>query len=135
MKSTTIEVPRDGAAVQLILRPGASPAQAVIVATDDVEVRFSNIEVPAVPAPAPEAHPARTETTFTPKSCLDHDGVLASLVKLNPRNRTGAVNAIRTMFQFTSPISAQAANKMLDDLHRHGDLNIHQDGSIEFVNR
>lgn len=135
MKTTTIEVPRDGAAVQLILRPEASPAQAVIVAADEVEVRFCSIEAPAAPAPVPAAPSAKNDTCFTPKSCLDHDGVLASLIKLNPKNRTGAVNAIRTMFQFTSPISAQAANKMLDDLQRSGDLNIHQDGSVEFVNR
>ncbi len=136
MKTMTIELPRDGAALQLVLRGGTSSAQVVIVSTDDVEVSSDSLKLPPVSAvPAAPAAPAKSETTFTPKSCLDHDGVLASLIKLNPRNRTGAVNAIRTMFQFTSPISAQAANKMLDDLQRSGDLNIHQDGSIEFANR
>jgi hypothetical protein len=51
MKNITIEVPQNGTSVQLVLRAGASSGQAIIVASDEVEIRF------AEPAPSAAATP------------------------------------------------------------------------------
>ena len=51
MKNIAIAIPPAGASVQLILRAGASSGQVVIVASDDVEIRYTD---PA-PATAPTA--------------------------------------------------------------------------------
>lgn len=130
MKTMTIEVPREGASVQLVFRGGVLPGQAVIVATDDVEIRCGTPALEAgAAAPPPEANAKPAG-----KPLLDLDSISANLLKLGTKRRNGAVNAIRTMFQFTHPISAEAANKILEDLRRRGDLSISPGGAVEFLN-
>ena len=124
MKAMTIQVPPEGAAVELVLRGGESPAQAVIVAADGVEVRCKT--------PGSEQPPAKNKTTPTEKPAADLDEIFASLVRLRTKKRTVAINVIRTMFQFTDPITIEKANRILDDLRRRGYLSITPAGGIEF---
>src|SRR4051812_47487513 len=99
MKNIIIEVPRSGASIQLVLRAGASTGQAVIVASDDVEIRI------AEPTPIEAA-----QTNSTPKSSngkapvqktpiRDLEAILTRLTKLKPTKRPAALNCIKTMFQ------------------------------------
>ena len=124
----TIEVSQEGTSVQLALRGGVLPSQAVIVATDEVEIRYGK-PGPKAGATAP---PAKTNAKPPEKPLLDLDAISANLLKLRTKRRAEAIEAIRTMFQFTSPISAQAANKILEDLRRRGDLHITPSGAVEF---
>jgi len=131
MKTITLEVPRNGASVQLVLRSGASTGQAVIVASDDVEIRL------AEPTPAPTGQPQPLLNTnngkpTTPKpSACDLDAIFKRLTKLKPSKRAAAVNSIKAMFQLTAPISDEAANKILEDLRRRGSLTIDADNKLQ----
>jgi hypothetical protein len=127
MKTMTIEVPREGACVELVFRGKVSPAQAVIVATDDVEIRYGNQGLGSGAA-APAAKLAA-------KPPLDLDAISFNLCKLGTKRRTAAVNVIRTMFQFTNPVTAETANRILEDLCRRGDLTITPGGAVEFTNQ
>lgn len=66
---------------------------------------------------------------------LDLDSISINLRKLGTKRRTAALNVIRTMFQFTNPVTAEAANRILEDLCRRGDLTISPGGAIEFPNQ
>ena len=127
MKAMTIEVPREGASVELVHRGKVSPAQAVIVLPDDVEIRCGNSKL-ASGAAAPAAK-------FSRKPLLDLDSISINLRKLGTKRRTAAVNVIRTMLQFTNPVTAETANRILEDLCRRGDLTITPAGAVEFPNQ
>ncbi len=131
MKAITVEVPRDGASIQLVLGGGASSAQVVIVADDDVEIRYGNAGV-GTPGAAP---PARNNAQLTQTPPLELDAISASLLKLRTKTRSAAVDVIRTMFQFTNPITAETANKILEDLRKRGDLTITAGGELEFADQ
>ena len=134
MKNIVIAVPAAGVSVQLVLRAGASLGQAVIVASDDVEIRY------AEPAPAaaisPKSPPSKkTSKTATPKATAhDLDTILKRLLKLKPTTRVTAINSIKTMFQFDAPINDETASKILDDLRKRGSLTIDANDKIQFHN-
>jgi len=88
MKNISVEVPREGASVHLVLRAGTSSGQAAIVANDDVEVRLVNPVSVSVAQTKPAANgkaPAH-----------DLDSILKRLAKL------------------AAPISGDVANKILE---------------------
>ncbi len=127
MKAVPIEVPQEGTSVQLVSHGGVSPAQAVIVMSDEVELRYKN---PGLESAAP---PARTDDNPTEKHSLDLDAISAAVLKLRPKSRTAAVDVIKTFFQFSNPISADTANKLFEELRRRGDLSLTPDGEIQFA--
>jgi len=131
MKSVTIEVPRQGASIQLVFPGGASPGQAILVAPDDLEVRYVNPELQnsAVATP-PEIHAKSVDNPS-----LDLAAISASLLKLRTKKRGAAVDVIKTMLQFSNPISTETANQILEDLGRRGYLAITASGAIEFPNQ
>ena len=124
MKNTLLEVPHTGMTVRLVLRAGAPSGQAVIVASDDVEIRST------------ESAPARAiNKSTTPKApARDLDFILKRLRKLKPAKRTTAANSIKAMFQFSAPITDEDANEILDDLRKQGSLTIDANGKIKFHN-
>ena len=131
MKNIIIEVPRTGASVQLVLRAGASSGQAVIVASDDVEIRL------AEPAPAaatrPET-PAATNNTKAPAPkapAQDLDAIFKRLTKLKPTKRATAINSIKAMFQFNAPINDEQANKIFEALRRRGNLTVDANDKLQ----
>ena len=134
MKNIIIEVPRNGASVQLVLRAGASSGQAVIVASDDVEIRL------AEPAPAAAPQPKTPTATNNGKApapkapAQDLDSIFKRLTKLKPTKRAAAINSIKAMFQLTAPISDEAANKILEDLRRRGNLTIDANDKLQIRN-
>jgi hypothetical protein len=134
MKNILIEVPRNGASVQLVLRAVASSGQAVIVASDDVEIRL------AEPAPAAASRlktPAATNNGKAPAPkapAQDLDSIFKRLIKLKPTKRTAAINSIKSMFQLTAPISDDAASKILEDLRRRGNLTIDANDKLQIRN-
>ena len=134
MKNIIIEVPRTGASVQLVLRAGASSGQAVIVASDDVEIRL------AEPAPTPAAQPKSPlnanngKAAATKAPARDLDAIFKRLTKLKPTKRATAVNSIKAMFQFDAPITDEAANKILEDLRRRGNLTIDANDKLQLRN-
>jgi hypothetical protein len=134
MKNITIEVPRSGTAVKLVLRAGASTGQAIIVASDDVEILLMEAAppVPARPKSPPSTSNGKVPTPKTPSH--DLDAILKRLLKLKPTKRAAAVNSIRAMFQFDSPISEETANKFLEEICRRGDLTIDANNKIRFCN-
>lgn len=134
MKNIIIEVPRNGASVQLVLRAGASSGQAVIVASDDVEIRLA--EPAPTAATQPKASPATNNSKApAPKApAQDLDAILKRLTKLKPAKRGTAINSIKAMFQFDSPINDKQANKILEALRRRGNLTIDANDKLQIRN-
>jgi len=126
MKNIIIEVPKNGASVQLVLRVGASSGQAVIVASDDVEIRL------AEPLPIPTAQPKPAANGKAP--ARDLDSILKRLTKLKPTKRAAAVNSIKAMFQLTDPIGDDEANKILEALRKRGSLTIDANDKLQIRN-
>jgi hypothetical protein len=126
MKNISIEVPRNGVSVQLILRAGASSGQAVIVASDDVEIRLAD------PAPTPAAQSNPTANGKAP--ACDLVSILKRLTKTKPTRRAAALNSIKAMFQFTQPIADADANKILEALRKRGSLTIDANEKLHFRN-
>lgn len=123
MKAVTIDVPREGASFQLVLREGGSPAQAVVVAADDVEIRYGDT------AAAPSARAAQRGE----KPPSDLDAISQSLLKLHTKTRAAAVDVIKTMFQFTDPVTTETANRILEQLRKRGDLSITPEGEVSLL--
>ena len=128
MKNIAIEVPTGGVSVQLVLRAGASPGQAVIVVSDDVEIRVAEA-APGIAngSKVPPRSASKSETT-----AKDPDAILKRLQKLKVATRGAAVNSIKAMFQFDAPINDEAANTLLEDLVGRGGLSIDANGKIRF---
>jgi len=130
MKTITIEVPQDGTCVQFLFRGAAPSAQAVIVVGDDVEIQQGRLvsETAAVAGSLEVSANAANDTPLPP----DLQIIYATLLDQRIKRRTAAVNVIKTMFQFTKPITTQTANKIFDDLCRRGFLTITPTGAVEF---
>ena len=134
MKNITLEIPRNGASVQFLLRAGESSGQVVIIASDNVEIRF------AEPAPPPAALPKPASIVSNGKAAAakvpthDLDSIFKRLLKLKPTKRATAVNAIKTMFQFDAPINDQEAGKILEDLRKRGNLTIDAKDKLQLRN-
>ena len=134
MKNIAIAISPAGASVQLILRAGASSGQAVIVASDDVEIRYTD--------PAPAAKPTGKSPPSkdngkapAPKApANDLDTIFKRLTKLKPTKRATAVNSIKAMFQFDAPINDDEANKILEALRRRGNLTIDANDKLQIRN-
>jgi hypothetical protein len=132
MKNITIEIPRNGALVQLKLRGTASAGQVVIVASDDVEIHLAE---PANTATGRvESPPTRStgKASGTKAKAYDLDGILKRLIKLKPTKRDTAVNSIMSMFQFKSPINIETANQILEDLRKRGSVRIDANSKLQF---
>lgn len=134
MKNILIEVPRNGASVQLVLREGALSGQAVIVASEDVEIRLA--EPAPVATPQPKTPAAKNKgKAITPKaSAHDLDAIFKRLAKLKPVTRKAAVNSIKAMFQFDAPISDEQANEILEALRKRGHLAIDANDKLKIRN-
>lgn len=132
MKNIIIEVPRSGASVQLVLRTGASSGQAVIVATDDIEIQLAKpvAAMTANPKSAPATNNGKTSAPKAP--ARDLDAILKRLLKLKPTKRVKVINSIKSMFQFDAPITDDEANKILEDLRKRGSLTIDTKDKIKF---
>jgi hypothetical protein len=128
MKNIVIQVPRNGA-VHLVLRSGASSGQAVIVASDDVEVSY--LEGDAVASPKSQLRDNNRAPSSDAKGC-DLDEILKRLLKLRVTKRTAAINSIKAMFQFDAPIADEGANKILNNLIKRGSLTIDANDKIRF---
>jgi hypothetical protein len=126
MKNIIIEVPKNGASVQLVLRAGASSGQAVIVASDDVEIHL------AEPPPISTAQSKSTANAKAPAH--DLDSILKRLTKLKPNKRAAAVNSIKAMFQLTDPISDNDGSKILEALRKRGSLTINPNDKLQIRN-
>jgi cell division septation protein DedD len=124
MKNIIIEVPRNGASVQLVLRAGASSGQAVIVASDDVEIRLAEPAPAATPQPKTPAATNNGKTAAPKAPAHDLDAIFKRLTKLKPTKRATTVNSIKAMFQFDALINDDEANKILEALRRRGNLTI-----------
>lgn len=133
MKSITIEVPRAGKTFQLVLRAGASAGQAIVVVSEDVEIR--SVETSPVTTALSKSPPSTNNgKTAAPKLKPDDlDGILHRLRKLNPTKRAATVNSIKAMFQFDAPISDDKANNILEQIRRRGDLSIDSNDKVRFT--
>jgi hypothetical protein len=115
------------------LRAGAPSGQAVIVASDDVEVRLAEPASGAVaPAKASPRSTSARKASAAKTQTGDLDSIAKRLLKLKPTKRSAAVNSIKAMFQFDKQISDGAANKILEDLRRRGTLTIDAADRIRF---
>lgn len=132
MKSITIEVPRAGKTFQLVLRAGASAGNAVIVVSEDVEIR--PVETASGKTVLPKSPPTtnRTKASAPKLKPDDLDGILQRLRKLNPTKRAATVNSIKAMFQFDTPINDEKANGILDALCKRGEVIIEANDKIRF---
>jgi len=132
MKNITIEVPRAGASVQLVLCAGASSGQAVVVASDDVEIRLAEPAPTLTPRPKSPPETNNTNASKPKVTARDLDAILKRLLKLKPSKRATAANSIKSMFQFDAPITDEAANTILEDLRRRGSLTIDANNKVQF---
>jgi len=128
MKHVSIQIPPNGAAVHLLLRPGATSGQAVIVASDEVEVCIAR------PSAASPTSPSRQNSKAPAPNAKGHDldAILKRLIKSKPNKRATAINFIKAMFQFDEQFTDQDANKIFDDLRKRGSLNIDANDKIQF---
>jgi hypothetical protein len=78
--------------------------------------------------------PAEAKSITSVVQGYDPEAILKRLTKLKPTNRVKAINSITAMFQFTAPITAAAAGKILDDIEKRGALIIDAQGKIRFKN-
>lgn len=130
MKSITIEVPRNGASVQLVLRPGAICGKTVVVASEDVEIRLTGPAQGNVPT---ARKPNPLDPPIGRSNAPDLDAVLARLRKLNTRTEPAAINSIVAMFQFTSPISKDAAREIVRKFQQRRALTVDANGKLAFL--
>ena len=132
MKNITIEVPSTGTSIRFVLRSGASSSQAVIVAPDDVEVHVTELAPRA--ASGSKSLPVLKSGKVSASNAPSHDldAILKRLLKLKPTKRVTAANSIKAMFQFDTPVSDEAANKILEDLRRRGSLTIDAKDKVQF---
>jgi hypothetical protein len=132
MKHTIIQVHPGGTRVQLVLHSGASSGQAFIVVSDGVEIL--RLDVVPENGHCPKAPSASKDNgrAPTPTASKDPDVIVKRLIKMNTKDRVGAVNSIKAMFQFTEAITNQGANEILEDLRRRGDLTIDCHDKITF---
>jgi hypothetical protein len=129
LKNVTIDVPPTGKSIEFVLRKGASSGQAVIVVSDDVEIR----QRPETAKPAASNVTMSKNPMIAPTPGGDkHAVILKRLIKLRPTKRSTAVNSIKAMFQFDTPITDEAANDILDDLAKRGHLTINAKKKIIF---
>ena len=134
MKNIAIAIPPAGASVQLILRAGASSGQVVIVASDDVEIRYTD-PAPATTPTAKSPPSKNSGKAPAPKApAHDLDTILKRLTKLKPTKRAAAVNCIKAMFQLTAPISDDQANKILEGVRSRGNLTIDAKDKLQIRN-
>jgi len=132
MKNITIDIPPAGTSIRFVLRAGASPGRAVIVASDEVEVQISE---PAPGAssgtkPLPVAKSGKASASKAVSN--DLDAILKRLLKLKPTKRVTAANSIKAMFQFNTPVSDEGANRILEDLRRRGSITIDANDKVQF---
>src|SRR5215211_4292162 len=119
MKNIAIPVPA-GASVQLVLRAGATSGQAVIVASEDVEVHYADPAAATAVTPQSPQGKSNSKAPTQNNPNRDLDAILKRLRKLKPNNRTAAINSIKAMFQFDAdaPLTDESASKILEDLCR-----------------
>jgi hypothetical protein len=121
MQAKTILVPPEGVTILLRARPGAKSAEVVVVAPDDVEVSTQNEAI----SPPPER--ARPNAAAS-----DARYIVERLRKLKVKTEAAAINSIKAMFQFTEPLTDEAAKKRLTEAQRKGFLKIDAVGKIVF---
>jgi hypothetical protein len=133
MKNILVEIPRSGATIQFVLRAGASSGQAVIVASDDVDIRLteSSSEVAALPISSPSAKKGAAPEARGP--VYDLEVILKRLRKLKVTKRATAINSIEAMFQFDAPVTEESATQLLEKLRKRGSLTIDASDRITFA--
>jgi hypothetical protein len=115
MQAITVMVPPEGLTLLLKPRPGAKSSQAVVVASDDVEI-----------SPSASASPSRSAPT------QDAQYIVERLRKLKVKTEAAAINSIKAMFQFTEQLTEQGAKKRLAEAQKKGLLKIDAAGRIAF---
>lgn len=128
MKNITIEVPREGVSLQLTPRAGAASGQAVVVTSDDVEIRITELASPATEMPKDGTERVSKLRTD------DLEGIHKRLLKLKPTKRAAAVNSIKAMFQFDTPMTDEAANNILEALCKQRLLTIDASDKLQIYN-
>lgn len=134
MKNITLEIPRNGATIQCLLRAGESSGQVVIIASDNVEIRLAEPAPPPAALPKPSSIVSNGKAAAAKVPTRDLDSIFKRLLKLKPTTRDAAVNSIKTMFQFDAPISDQQASKILEDLRKRGNLTIDAKDKLQLKN-
>ncbi len=130
MKHFSIQIPSGGVSVQLTLSQGLPSGQVVIVASDEVQIR----QLPDTKGGgAPTSASFDTATRLKLPPGIDLETIHARLWKLRPTKRTAALNAIKTMFQFTTPISESSARLILEELRHRGFLSISAEDKLQMV--
>ncbi|MEX2149419.1 MAG: hypothetical protein WD793_04360 [Steroidobacteraceae bacterium] len=121
MKSITIQVPPEGVTLQLRAKPNAVDPQAVLVLPADVDVVLTSKTLPNKAPPS-----------SVPATSHDAAYVVSRLRKLRVKSEAAAINSIKAMFQFQTPISDAEAKNRLNEARRKGLLKIDATGKITF---
>ena len=121
MKVIAILVPVEGVTIRLKAHPDVVDPQIVVVVPDGIEV---------LPNPTDPSHPIPSLND----NLEVHDAayIVKRLRKLRVRSAAAAINSIKAMFQFTTPLTDAAAKKRLDEARRKGLLTIDVGGRITF---
>jgi hypothetical protein len=121
MKVITILVPVEGVTVHLRAVASTTNPEAVIVVPDGVEA-----------SPASKAVTSRSPSQPFPTEVHDASYVIKRLRKLRVKSEAAAINSIKAMFQFNTPVSDTEAKKRLEEARRKGLLKIDGAGKITF---
>ena len=129
MRAVTVAVPSEGATIELTVRSSSKDATVIVVVPEGVEV----LPIVAMPA-SPER--CKRLATQAPKP-VDTEGhgskyIAERLRKLKVKSEAAAINSIKAMFQFTTPITDADAKARLKAAAKDGFLKIDSAGRIDF---
>jgi hypothetical protein len=131
MRSIEIEVSPKGVRLVVTSSARAGIAKAIFVVPDGVEVHLAPQE-PDPPKSEPANRRPKPSNGAAAKQALEPREIAARLKKLKVKNRQGAVNSIKAMFQFTTPLSDGEAAKKLAALKSARLLSVDADGRVTF---
>ncbi|HEU4506636.1 MAG TPA: hypothetical protein VFR78_00260 [Pyrinomonadaceae bacterium] len=133
MRTITIEIPPSGIRLKLSASQHTTHRRAVLVLPDGIDAHLDADEskpetngprakaTPARPAPLPKKKPGKPMST---------QEIGARLIKLKVRSETAAINAIKAMFQFTSPLTDQQAQTKLSAVRKAKLLEFDSNGKV-----
>jgi hypothetical protein len=99
-----------------------------------VEIRLAEPAPAATPQPKAPAATSNGKSAAPKAPAHDLDAIFKRLTKLKPTKRATAVNSIKAMFQFDTPINDDEANKILEALRRRGNLTIDANDKLQIRN-
>ena len=115
MRAVTVAVPPEGATIELAVRKGSKGATVIVVVPEGIDV---------LPVSSPQRRKRPAIPASTPVEAEDQGSqyIAERLRKLKVRSEAAAINSIKAMFQFTTPMTESDAKSRLKAAAKDGDV-------------